>query len=144
MNTALTMNVLLSVISFLTVVVAFLGFWVWSLKSRCHDLQSDLRLLRRRLEESQAPPEWKRKLESLGLRLNYSSPRTRKVIGAGASGLIGSGGGYALVAASPLTCWGAVGSGTGLGSAIGPAGAVVGALAGLAVYGIYLASRPSY
>ena len=45
--------------------------------------------------------------------------------------------GYGAVVVSGLTAAGAVGGGAGIGAAAGPVGAAVGALAGLAFYGVY-------
>jgi len=45
--------------------------------------------------------------------------------------------GYSAAVAAPVTALGCIGTGTGLGTAIGPVGTVLGAVVGLAGYGVY-------
>ena len=64
----------------------------------------------------------------------HTGAEAAKAAGAAA---VGATAGYAAVAAAGLTAAGAVGSGAGIGAAAGPVGMAFGAIAGLAVYGIY-------
>jgi hypothetical protein len=57
------------------------------------------------------------------------------------SAAAGAGAGSAVIAASGLTAAGMVGGGAGIGAAAGPVGVVIGATAGVAVYGIYRVGR---
>ena len=55
---------------------------------------------------------------------------------------VGAAAGYGTVYALELTAAGAIGSGTAFGAAAGPVGAVIGAVAGLAAYGVWTIIRP--
>jgi hypothetical protein len=74
------------------------------------------------------------RLEELPLWFIGKAEQAAKAAGAAA---VGATAGYAAVAAAGLTAAGAVGSGAGIGAAAGPVGVGFGAIAGLAVYGIY-------
>lgn len=64
---------------------------------------------------------------------------TKEVTKATGSAIVGVVVGGLAVEAAGLTAIGAVGSGTGFGAAAGPVGMALGALGGLAFYGIYKA-----
>jgi hypothetical protein len=66
-----------------------------------------------------------------------SADTKTEALKAGGAATAGAAVGYGAVAAAGLTAVGAAGSGAGIGAAAGPVGAAVGALTGLAVYGIY-------
>ena len=59
---------------------------------------------------------------------------------AGAAG-IGAAAGYGSVVATGMSAFGMIGSGAGFGAAAGPVGLAIGALAGLAAYGVYRAAK---
>jgi len=56
---------------------------------------------------------------------------------AGSATVVGTAAGYGVAVTSGVSACSIVGGGMGLGAAAGPIGAAVGALAGLAVYGVY-------
>ena len=56
---------------------------------------------------------------------------------AASSAVIGAATGYSAAVAAPVTALGCIGTGSGLGTAIGPVGTVLGAVVGLAGYGVY-------
>jgi len=56
---------------------------------------------------------------------------------AGGATAVGTAAGYSVAVTSGISACSIVGGGMGLGAAAGPIGAAVGALAGLAVYGVY-------
>lgn len=60
-----------------------------------------------------------------------------KVVKVAGSAAAGAAVGYGAIAASGLTAAGMVGGGAGIGAAAGPVGAAIGAITGLAAYGIY-------
>ena len=56
---------------------------------------------------------------------------------AAGSSAVGAGAGYAAMEVGGMAALGLVGEGAGIGCAAGPAGAVAGAILGLAAYGLY-------
>jgi len=60
-----------------------------------------------------------------------------EAVKAAGAAVVGGTAGYGVVTATGMTAVGAVGSGAGMGAAAGPVGIAVGAVAGLAVYGLY-------
>ena len=64
----------------------------------------------------------------------FDSEEAEKATGATVAG---AGIGYGVVAATGVTAASFVGGGTGIGAAAGPVGAAIGAITGLASYGIY-------
>jgi hypothetical protein len=75
----------------------------------------------------------------------HSAPPNMAAEAATAVGVaaVGAAAGYGVGAATGLTAAGAIGSGAGIGAAAGPVGAVLGGIAGLAVYGIWRILRGS-
>jgi hypothetical protein len=64
---------------------------------------------------------------------------TVETIKAGASATAGAAIGYGTVAVTGMTCIGCLYAGAGCGAPAGPVGIVVGAIGGLAAYGLYRA-----
>ena len=65
---------------------------------------------------------------------NYTKVEAAKAAGAAVAG---GAAGYGVVAATGVTAAAMAGSGAGFGAAAGPVGIAIGALAGLATYGVY-------
>ncbi|MDQ5911238.1 MAG: hypothetical protein QG599_3335 [Pseudomonadota bacterium] len=63
-----------------------------------------------------------------------TAEKVAKVAGSAAAGAAV---GYGAIAATGLTAAGMVGGGAGIGAAAGPVGATIGAITGLAAYGLY-------
>ncbi len=61
----------------------------------------------------------------------------QEAIKAGAATVGGAALGYGIVATTGVTAVGVIGGGAGIGSAAGPIGTAIGALVGLAGYGVY-------
>jgi hypothetical protein len=68
---------------------------------------------------------------------NNQNDQKKEVLKAASFVASGAVGGAATVAASGLTAVGAVTGSAGIGAAAGPVGVVIGALTGLAIYGVY-------
>lgn len=68
---------------------------------------------------------------------NAQAGSGEEIAKAGGATVVGTAAGYGVAAASGLSACSVVGGGMGLGAAAGPIGAAVGAVAGLAVYGVY-------
>lgn len=74
-----------------------------------------------------------------GLLLSTSAQATtgEEFAKAGGATVVGTAAGYGVAVTSGVSACSIVGGGMGLGAAAGPIGAAVGAIAGLAVYGVY-------
>jgi len=68
---------------------------------------------------------------------NVQAASGKELAKAGGATAAGTVAGYSVAVTSGMSACSVVGGGMGLGAAAGPVGAVVGAIAGLAVYGIY-------
>jgi len=67
--------------------------------------------------------------------------RKKKILGAASSATAGAGLGYAATIATETSAVGVIGGGAGWGAPAGPIGIAIGALAGLALFGLYKAFK---
>ena len=76
-------------------------------------------------------------VSGLLLSTNVQAATGKELAKAGGATVVGTAAGYGVAVTSGMSACSIVGGGMGLGASAGPIGAAVGALAGLAVYGVY-------